>query len=235
MLTPSSNTALEPITQDIIAPLEEVTAHFSRLKVTEISLNSYGLAQFELEPFVQAASLLADARMHAITWNGTSAAWRGFHEDEALAGAIKDAYGVPATASMLALNNIMEARDFRRIGLVTPYSSDVQARIQQNYSMLGYDITDERHSGISVNYEFAEIGAEPIRKMVHEVARSQPECIIIICTNLHSAGLVQALEAEIGIPIYDSTSAVVWHTLKLVGVDPARCGARWGSLFATSD
>jgi maleate isomerase len=235
MLTPSSNTVLEPITQAIIAPLEEVTAHFSRLKVTEISLNSYGLAQFELEPFVQAASLLADARMHAITWNGTSAAWRGFHEDEALASAIKDAHDVPATASMLALNHIMDVHDCRRIGLVTPYSHDVQARIQENYTALGYDITAERHSGISINYEFSEIEAEPICEMVRDVAKSRPQCIIIICTNLRSAGLVQALEAETGIPIYDSTSAVVWHTLKLVGVSPARCGARWGSLFSASD
>ena len=33
MLTPSSNTVLEPTTQAIIDPLPDVTAHFSRLKV----------------------------------------------------------------------------------------------------------------------------------------------------------------------------------------------------------
>ena len=234
MLTPSSNTVLEPITQDIIAPLDNVSAHFSRLKVTEISLNSHGLAQFELDPFMHAAGLLADARMHAITWNGTSAAWRGFHEDEALADAIRDAYGVPATASMLALNTIMATHGFTRFGLVTPYSDDVQARIQDNYRARGFDITAERHSGISINYEFAEIEAEPIREMVRAVATSRPECIIIICTNLRAATLVREMEADTGIPIYDSTSAVVWHTLKLVGVDPARCGAHWGSLFEAS-
>ena len=49
-----------------------------------------------------------------------------------------------------------------------------------------------------------------------------------------STAFCDQMEAETGIPIYDSTSAVVWHTLKLVGVDPARCGAHWGSLFEAS-
>ena len=231
MLTPSSNTVLEPVTEAIIHPMEDVSAHFSRLKVTEISLNSYGLAQFELAPFLDAASLLADARMHVIAWNGTSAAWRGFHEDEALAEAITDRHGVPGTASMLALNHIMRTRGITRFGLVTPYTSDVQARIRANYAEAGFTVTDERHSGISVNYAFSEIEPEPIQTMVREVAESKPECIIIICTNLRSAPLVADLERELDIPIYDSTSAVVWHALTLAGVDPRACGAHWGRLF----
>ena len=39
MLTPSSNTVLEPVTTAMLAGLPEVTAHFSRFKVTEIALS----------------------------------------------------------------------------------------------------------------------------------------------------------------------------------------------------
>ena len=48
MLTPSSNTSLEPITTAMVAGLPEVSAHFSRFKVTEIALSSKALAQFEI-------------------------------------------------------------------------------------------------------------------------------------------------------------------------------------------
>ena len=47
MLTPSSNTALEPITTAMVAGLPEVSAHFSRFKVTEIALSNTALAQFD--------------------------------------------------------------------------------------------------------------------------------------------------------------------------------------------
>ena len=39
-----------------------------------------------------------------------------------------------------------------------------------------------------------------------------------------------ALEAELGIPIYDSTVLAVWKALRLCGVDTRR-GRRWGRLF----
>ena len=38
------------------------------------------------------------------------------------------------------------------------------------------------------------------------------------------------LEAELGIPIYDTISTVVWKSLKLAGVDPKRVTG-WGRLF----
>ena len=40
MLTPSSNTVLEPVTQAMLAGLPEVSVHFSRFRVTEIALSS---------------------------------------------------------------------------------------------------------------------------------------------------------------------------------------------------
>ncbi len=44
MLTPSSNTALEPITCAMLAGIDGVSAHFSRFKVTEIALSEHGAA-----------------------------------------------------------------------------------------------------------------------------------------------------------------------------------------------
>ena len=72
MLTPSSNTVLEPITSAIVSGLPEVSAHFSRFTVTEISLGDRALGQFDTEKIIQAARLLADARVDVIGWNGTS-------------------------------------------------------------------------------------------------------------------------------------------------------------------
>ncbi len=230
MLTPSSNTVVEPVTTEIIRAIPGVTAHFARFTVTEISLTPHALDQFTPEPFMHAAQQLADARMHAIAWNGTSAAWKGFDQDDSLCGAIGEQFGVPATASMMALNAILDATGVRRFALVTPYLDDVQEHIIANYTAGGYHIAAERHLGISENFAFSEVPAAEIAGMVRAVAVEQPDAIMIVCTNLNAAQLVDELERELHLPIYDSLSAVVWHALKLAGIDPTPITG-WGRLF----
>ena len=66
MLTPSSNTVLEPTTTAMLDSFDGITAHFSRFKVTEITLSDHGLAQFDHDKFLAAADLLADAKCHAV-------------------------------------------------------------------------------------------------------------------------------------------------------------------------
>ena len=44
------------------------------------------------------------------------------------------------------------------------------------------------------------------------------------------APLVEAMESELGVPVYDSVAAVVWKALRLAGVDTRRV-AGWGRLF----
>jgi maleate isomerase len=46
MLTPSSNTTLEPVTTAMLAGLPGVTAHCGRFKVTEIALSDGALKQY---------------------------------------------------------------------------------------------------------------------------------------------------------------------------------------------
>src|SRR5437764_14221306 len=107
MLTPSSNTVLEPLTGAMLRGLPGVTAHFARFRVTEIALSDVALGQFDDAALLEAAALLADARVHAIAWNGTSAGWLGFRADHRLCAAITDRTGIPATSSVLALEEVL--------------------------------------------------------------------------------------------------------------------------------
>jgi len=230
MLTPSSNTTLEPVTTAILAPLTSVSLHFSRFRVTEIALTGDALAQFDDRPILAAAELLAHAKVDVIAWNGTSAGWLGFDADRRLCERIEAATGIQACTSMLALNEILAATGVKRFGLVTPYIDAVQRRIIANYATLGIDCEAERHLGIQDNFAFAEVPPATLTAMIRAVAAAKPDAIGVICTNLYAAPLVAVLEAETGIPIYDTIATVVWKTLKLAGLDPAHIDG-WGSLF----
>jgi maleate isomerase len=230
MLTPSSNTVLEPVTTALLAEVPEASAHFGRFAVTEIALSAQALAQFAPEEILRAARLLSHARCQVIAWNGTSAGWLGFERDEALCAAISRETGALACTSVLAINELFAHYGIQRFGLVTPYVDEVQQAIIANYRRAGFDCVAERHLGLQDNFSFSEVGSDVLQAMVREVAAARPQAIVVLCTNLRGAPLVPALEAELGLPIIDSISAVVWKSLRLVGIDTRRIHA-WGRLF----
>ena len=231
MLTPSSNTILEPVTTAMLAGLPEVTAHFSRFKVTEIALSGPALAQFDDSEILRAAELLAHAKVDVIAWNGTSSGWLGFERDVRLCERITAATGIPACTAMLALNEILERTRAKRVGFVTPYLNDVQARINANYENAGFRVVAERHLGIQDNFSFSTVTDTQMRAMVRDVAAERPDAIAIICTNMRGAPLAEELEAAHGIPVYDTVSTTVWKSLKIAGVETSRVKG-WGTIFS---
>lgn len=230
MLTPSSNTVLEPVTSRMLAALPHVSAHFGRFRVTQIALSAEADAQFAEAEILRAVDLLADARCRVVGWNGTSSSWLGFAADEALCRAIEAAGAARACTSVLALNEVLARTGARRIGLVTPYLADVQARIVANYAAIGVDVVAETHWGLQDNFSFSTVGPDAIATAVRDAAAARPDAVVILCTNLAGAPLVAGLEAELGIPVYDSIATVVWKSLLLCGEDP-RALAGWGRLF----
>lgn len=234
VMTPSSNTILEPVTAEILAALPDVSAHFSRLRVTEISLKDQALQQFDTEPFLAASRLLADARVGSIVWSGTSAGWRGFADDIQVCQAIEQETGIEATTSVLALNEAFERQGVKNFGLVTPYLAEVQEKILHNYAQAGYECVAERHLNDRGNFSFSEYSEETIAAMVREVAAAGwCDAIAIFCTNMRGARVAAQLEKELGIPIYDSVATGVWKSMRIAGQDPRRI-KDWGSLFQLS-
>jgi maleate isomerase len=230
MLTPSSNTVLEPFTMAMLAGVPEVSAHFSRFKVTEIALSDGSLGQFEFTDILPAAELLAHAKVDVIAWNGTSASWLGFERDELLCEGIFRATRIPACTSILAFREIFDRTGARRIGLVTPYRDDVQAKIMANWSRGGYVCSAERHIGLRDNYAFSEISEQTIAELVREVAHEGCDAVAIVCTNMRGTRVAPLLEAELGIPVYDSIATTLWKSLQTAGVE-CDCIRGWGSLF----
>lgn len=230
VLTPSSNTALEPLTSAIVAGLPGCSAHFSRFTVTEIALSQQALAQFDDSKILAAAELLADARVDAIGWSGTAAGWLGFERDLQLCERIRQRTGIVATTAVLSLNELLRLRGITRLGLVTPYTADVQQRIIDQYQRAGVEVVAERHLDIRVNFDFARVEPGRLDELLREVAQAGPQAVVTYCTNLRAAQLAEAFEAETGVALLDTVSTTVWGLLRATGRDPAQVRG-WGQLF----
>lgn len=244
VLTPSSNTALEPLTSALVAsypqaaPLQvadagAVTAHFARFKVTEIGLNHQALNQFDDSHILAAADLLADAKVDVIGWSGTAAGWLGFEKDRQLVEKIEQRTGIAATTAVLALNDALALRGVERIAIASPYTRDVQQRIADNYARAGIQVVAETHEGIRDNHQFGMLEPALLDQRLRLLARHEqrPQALITYCTNLRAAQLAPALEAEFGIPLLDTVSTTVWGMLRRAQW-PTQPLAPWGMLFS---
>lgn len=230
ILTPSSNTSLEPLTQAIVSSIPSVSVHFSRFTVLKISLDNDGLQQFQNEKIIAAAQLLADAEVDMIGWSGTSSGWLGFEADERLCAEITKATGIPATTSVLALNKAVKEYGIKQLGLVTPYTDDVQEAIIKTYQTIDVDCSNERHLGLSKNSSFASVDEATLDSMVAEVTAKGVQAVSTFCTNLSAAQRASQWENEFGVPVFDTVSVVVWDMLRACKVDTSPLSG-WGQLF----
>jgi maleate isomerase len=231
MLTPSSNVVLEPVTYSLIAGVPGVTAHFSRFKVTEIALSPSALGQFQAEPILAAAELLVHAKCDVIAWNGTSASWLGLDSDERLVNQIERATGVKAATCVLGYRELFSRLKLTKIGLVSPYTDDVQTRIMGNWSKAGLTCPAERHAGISDNFSFSTVTEAQIAHDIRDVAAAGADCAVVLCTNMRGAVPCAELEPTLGIPLLDSVTVTLWAALDRLGADK-RPFLRWGRIFA---
>jgi maleate isomerase len=230
MLTPSSNTVLEPVTYAMLRDLTSVTAHFARFTVTEIALSASALGQFDAQPVLVAAAHLAHAKCDVIAWNGTSASWLGFAHDEALVKKIEATTSSKAATCVLGYRDLFNKLGIKRLGLVTPYTGDVQARIIANWNASGVHCVAERHCGLSDNFSFCAVDETAIEAMIRDVAKADCDAIAIVCTNLRGATVAARLERELGLPILDSVAVTLSAALRAINIDTTPL-AGWGRLF----
>ncbi|WP_139146662.1 aspartate/glutamate racemase family protein [Arthrobacter sp. SW1] len=230
MIVPSSNTCLEPQSYRILGERTDVTLHFTRINVTRIALDDSSDKQFDAAGMRAAAELLATADVDVIAWNGTSGSWLGSAHDEELVKEITEATGIPATTSTLAYLEAFRSFGTEKIGMLTPYTADVNEAVVASYEREGIKTVDHRHLDLSDNESFARVTDEEMLPGSLELAELKPDALIYLCTNLYGANITEEVEIRTDVPVLDSVAVTLWHCLKLAGAP--LLAPRWGRLLA---
>jgi maleate isomerase len=230
MLTPSSNTCLEPMTQEMIVGLPDVTLHFARVPVVSIGLTARESAQFEIDTMVDAARLLADAGVDVIAWNGTAGSWLGLEHDRRLVQAVTDGTAVPATTSTLAFFAAFQALGVKTYGLAVPYTGDVTQRIIATYEHEGLNCLGEAHLDLRQNVDIGRVEESEVAELLGRVALPEADAVLAVCTNFAGARVAADVEQRHGLPVLDSVAVTLWHCLQLAGRDTEPL-TPWGRIF----
>ncbi|MEM7731570.1 MAG: aspartate/glutamate racemase family protein [Pseudomonadota bacterium] len=171
-----------------------------------------------MEARMVAAASLLPAGLHAIGYGCTSASV--VIGPEAVAAQMHQVQaGVPVTNPISAVVAGLEALGARRIAMVTPYLPQVVAPMRAFLEARGIEVLAENSFGECDDRRVARIAECSTLQAMRDAMADGVEAVFSSCTNLRSFGIIDAAEAELGVPVISSNSALLWHLAQLGGVD----------------
>jgi maleate isomerase len=129
------------------------------------------------------------------------------------------------TDPLAALIAAGRSLDVKNLGFITPYIPDVSRKMREKLEEAGFTITAGGSFEEGDDRVVARISERAIHNAALRVAKSADtpcDALVIACTNLRCLNVIPQLEAELGIPVLSSNTALVWHMLRLAGITDDR-------------
>lgn len=228
VLVPSGNIVAEPELRAMLP--RDVGMFVTRLPLTGSSETEL-LAM--LDTLEAGTALLADAAPDAIAFHCTAVSTFAPQMAGDIRARMGRATSIPALATADAILAALAALRVRRVLLVTPYIQDVHDREIAWLTATGFTVTGGGCMGVATNAEMARIPPAEIAARVRAAAQAaSADACFISCTAIPSAGPIETLEAELGIPVLTSNQTLAWYAQGFLGVAAAPCG--FGRLFGTA-
>lgn len=211
---PSVNLASE-CQMPAMAP-EGVSLHFTRLKLTSVDEEALRRMADGLE---EAVMLLKDAGVASITFHCTSVTTYAPGTDDRLIERIRAATGLPATATGRAVIAAFRALGARKVVLVTPYPRYVNEKEEAFLRSNGIETLASWAEGISDGLEMFAVDASVWSERTLQQRRDDADAYFISCTQIKSVEVIEQLETALRKPVVTSTSAALWQSLRMSGIE----------------
>lgn len=210
----ANDTVIEPEVRRFL-PLPGVEVYSSRIPMArEVSPECLAAMAGELPRAVEL--LMPEHRLDVVAFGCTSGSM--IIGPERIAGIVEKVRpGVkvcnPVSASLAAFVTL----GVRRIGLITPYSTEVNKRVESFFVREGLDIAARASFHQDSDVSIARIREEDILRAAIDIGRRNVEAVFLSCTALRCSGIIDAVEATIGKPVVASNQALAWDALRKAG------------------
>lgn len=173
--------------------------------------------------------ILPGVDLDVVAFGCTSASME-LGEDEVFRQIHRARPAVACTTPVTAAFAAFEALGAQRIGVLTPYSAEVNAGVRAYLDKRGATVAAFGTFNKQDDRDAARIAPASIADGIRALARSTSlDAIFVSCTSLRLSEIVADVEKDIGIPVTSSDHAMAWHCLRLAGVKDVVPDA--GSLF----
>ena len=132
----------------------------------------------------------------------------------------------PITAAFAAF----DAFKAKRIGVLTPYTAEVNKIVAEYIGARGYQVPVFGSFNEGKDTNVARITPASIESAVHElIKQAEVDAVFVSCTSVRLMEACAELEKSLGIPLTSSNHAMAWHALRLAGIDDGL--GQFGSLY----
>ncbi len=83
----------------------------------------------------------------------------------------------------------------------------------------GYEIAELTGLGITNDSDMVRVSPRYIRDFAVSLDRPDADAIFISCGALRTVDVIEEIEASVGKPVIASNQAMLWHCLRLAGID----------------
>jgi maleate cis-trans isomerase len=212
VLIPSTNTTVET---ELARLPSGYQAHFARLMT---STPGRPFAPSRDDDIDYQARLLGTAKVEMVILIQTSASLFADDYDEITARRISAASGAPAITSAQAVGRALRALGARRIGLVSPYSEEVNLRARRYFSdKHGLEIAVLEGFAATDSYAIGKLGPENARDAFARIDRPEIDAFAVPGANFPAMASIAAWEREFNKPVVTSTQASVWAMARQLG------------------
>jgi maleate isomerase len=168
------------------------------------------------------SKLLGTARVEMLVLIQTSASMFADDYDEVTTRRMSVAAGgVPAITSAQAMGRALVALGAKRIGLVSPYSPEVNERTARYFtSRYGIEAAVVEGFAAKDSYAIGKLGPENARDAFARIDRPEIEAFAVPGANFPTMASIAEWEREFGKPVVSSTQAGLWAVARQLGGEP---------------
>jgi maleate isomerase len=119
----------------------------------------------------------------------------------------------PISATLAGLRTL----GAKRISVLTPYSAATSTPIARLFEAEGFVLDRFTYLNMHDDREMARIALDEIVALATEAVAKGSDALFLSCTAVRSAGVIDRIEAAVGVAVVSSNYAVAWHVLRLLG------------------
>ena len=220
ILVPFTNTNLEADMAMLCPP--GVTMHYARLggyDIDEIP-DENQMAGLGASDLSEPLRLLAGVKPNVIMYGCTSATLtHGSDFDLDLSRKILSKWNIPTVTAAGSLVYALQSLGIKKIGFASPYVESINKDAIKFLSKSGFVTVSSAHVEEELdNYGQGNLMPDKVCDLARKANSKQAQAIVLSCTDMRAAEVVNQLEAEFNKPVVTSNQAMLFAALQYVDV-----------------